>query len=441
MHRGYISVRSSMLLVCILTALALTACGPGTLVAGLEPTPTVTPLPTPVVHRYMNNEYGFTFRYPETRTLKEKDLITYVNDDYRLAFIYPSNWELEEVPGGESATAIHLTQGRLRLAIQFKRVEEATVLGPSGRPAGQIEERGTVTVLGRAIPRQVLVYGGKVKSVFLGGRFDDLELYAQLDAGVEAEIDFDAIEIPESAQSTLESILSSVTRTGELHSSAADIPTAQATETPTHTPTREPIPTFPHPPTTTPSPFTLSLETYEGEGFSFQYPANARLKSVAPTRSAWQVVSPATAEIHVIGPPVWVKPGDAAWAYRGPAYELIARTYENPKALDAESWARDHILASWQEARDRGRPWGSLPVSEEGDVDEDRVGRSIVAGQPAFWVSYFGFDSSIRAYHLTVDQKVLEVRFRLHPLENQPLATVQEDIYALVLGTFCLGPK
>jgi hypothetical protein len=80
-------------------------------------------------------------------------------------------------------------------------------------------------------------------------------------------------------------------------------------------------------------------------------------------------------------------------------------------------------------------------VSEEGDVDEDRVGRSIVAGQPAFWVSYFGFDSSIRAYHLTVDQKVLEVRFRLHPLENQPLATVQEDIYALVLGTFCLGPK
>lgn len=213
------------------------------------------------------------------------------------------------------------------------------------------------------------------------------------------------------------------------------------TETPTHTPTREPIPTFPPPPTKTPRPFTLSLETYKGQGFSFQYPANARLENVAPTKSAGQVISPATAEIRVIGPQVWIKPGDADWFYRGPAYELIVRTYENPEGLDAESWARNYILTSWQEASERHQPWGSLPVSEKGEIDEDEVGSSIVAGQPAFWVSYFAFDSYISAYYLTSNHRVVELSFRLYPLENQPLAMVQEDMYALVLGTFRLEGK
>jgi hypothetical protein len=56
------------------------------------------------------------------------------------------------------------------LAIQFKRVGEGTVLAPSGRPAGVIEERGTVAVFGREIPMQGLVYEGKVKLAFLGDR-------------------------------------------------------------------------------------------------------------------------------------------------------------------------------------------------------------------------------------------------------------------------------
>jgi len=214
--------------------------------------------------------------------------------------------------------------------------------------------------------------------------------------------------------------------------------TIQPTEISTPTPTRTPIPTLPPPPIKTSPPFTSSLETYEGQGFSFQYPANARLESVAPTRSAWQATSPATAEIHVIGPQVWVKPGDADWSYRGPAYELTARTYDNPEELDAESWARNYILTSWQEAREKGRPWGALPVSEKGEIDEDKVGSSIVAGQPAFRVSYFNFDSSISAYYLTSDHQVVELSFSLYPLENQPLATVQEDIYALILNTFHL---
>lgn len=382
MHKQTISLRNSLLVVSALMLLALTACGPETLVVGLEPTPTVTPSPTPVVRSYVNEAYGFTFRYPETWTLAEepqlitlsrgnltlhvaygwasnpgfspmsgrtgmpagdfiyggrvsflgqvvparileyerkakmviygetslvevgdlvfniwledvisadyaeldipqdvqveakeilasferieatgtpptstptpvpsteKDILTYVNDDYGLAFVYPSDWTLEEIPGDESPTTVHLTKDALRLTIQFKRVDESTVLGPSGLPAGEIEERGTVMILGREIPKQMLVYEGKVKSVFLGDRFDDLKLYVQLDDGVGAETGYDAIDIPDSAQSAMDAILSSLTRTGEQKSFGPD---------------------------------TLTYEnaTY---GFSFQYPASWTVEEVA----------------------------------------------------------------------------------------------------------------------------------------------------------------
>lgn len=214
------------------------------------------------------------------------------------------------------------------------------------------------------------------------------------------------------------------------------VPTLRVTSTPTETPTqmpptREPIPTFPPPPTKTPPPLTLSLETYEGQGFSFRYPANARLENVA-------AISPATTEIHIIGPQVWIKPGDADWFYRGQAYELIIRTYENPDGLDAESWARNYVLASWQEARERGRPCGSFPVSEEGEIDEGKVGSSAVAGEPAFWVSYFAFDSCTSTYYLTSNHQIIELSFDVYPLANQPLALIQRDVYALILDTLRL---
>jgi len=381
-----ISEAASALVVFALMLLALTACGPETLVVGLEPTSTVTPLPTPVVRSYTNDEFGFTFQYPETWTLAEepqlvtlsqstltlhiahgwasdpafspmagrtgmpagdiiyggnlfflgqtipargleyerkakmviygetslvkvgdlafsiwledvdgadyaeldipqdvqaeakeilesferieatgkppaltptpaaseapsteKDILTYVNDDYDLAFVYPSGWVLEEIPGGESPTTIHLTRDALRLAIQFKRAGEGTVLGASGRPAGEVEERGAMTIMGREIPKQVLVYEDKVKSVFLGDRFDDLELYVQLDGGVGAETAYEAIDIPESAQSAMDAIVGSLTRTGEQKSFGPD---------------------------------TLTYEN-TSYGFSFQYPASWTVEEVA----------------------------------------------------------------------------------------------------------------------------------------------------------------
>jgi len=171
---------------------------------------------------------------PTPTLVVEKDLVTYVNDDYRLAFIYPPSWELEEipagqeVPGGTSANAVHLTRDALRLAIQFKRVEEETVLGPGGRPAGEIEERGTVMLVGREVVKEVLVSEGKVKSVFLSDQFDDLELYVQLDDGVGAQVDYETVDIPAAAQSEMDAILGSLTRTGEAKSTGADVLTYES---------------------------------------------------------------------------------------------------------------------------------------------------------------------------------------------------------------------
>jgi hypothetical protein len=156
------------------------------------------------------------------------------------------------------------------------------------------------------------------------------------------------------------------------------------------------------------APFTHTLQTYRGPGFSFQYPAGARVERVDPRRMAWQRTSPATGEIRVTGPQVWIKPGDADWSYRGPTYELTIRTYENPAGLDAESWARDYLLDAWQEAQEQKRPWGALPVTEEGEIDEDKVSRVTVAGQPAFWVSYFTFDSTQPAYYVSAGQQIVE---------------------------------
>ena len=388
MYRQTISLRNSLFVVFVLAGLALTACGPETLVVGLEPTP------TPVLHSYVNDTYGFSFRYPETWTLAEKphlvqlsrgtvmlniahgwaskpglspmggrtgipagdlmyrgkvffmeavvpaevleyegkdkmvfyggtglvevddlvfsiwledresdyaeldipkerqaeakqilesferfeatgtppalaptatpaaeqvptpsadkDVLTYVNEDYQFAFLYPSSWELEEipagrqVPGGVAANAIHLTKDDLRLEIQFKRVGEAAALGPSGRPAGEVEARDSVTVLGQDVSRKVLVHDGMVKSVFLRGRFDDLELYVQLDGGVGGETANESIDIPDSAQSVLDAILGSLHRTGELKSFGPD---------------------------------TLTYEN-TASGFSFQYPASWTVEEV-----------------------------------------------------------------------------------------------------------------------------------------------------------------
>jgi hypothetical protein len=208
--------------------------------------------------------------------------------------------------------------------------------------------------------------------------------------------------------------------------------TPTPTETPTTTPTPEPRPGYAPPSEPTGSlPDALGLRTYDGPGFSFRYASNAQVETAEPE-------PPAITELRVAGPVVWIKPGDADWSYNGPAYDLTIRTFDNPEGLDAESWARQAVLERWEEARERNRPTGSLPVTEDGTIKEDEAGRHQLAGQPAFWVRYFQFDSVLIAFYLTAGDRVVELSFRSSPLPNQPLAAVQQDVTALLLDTFRL---
>jgi hypothetical protein len=108
------------------------------------------------------------------------------------------------------APAVLLHQGTLRLVISYKRPGESYVQGPSGRGAGEIQERGTVEILGREIPKQVLVYEGKDKSVFYRGAFENLELYIQLDDEPGPGFDYPVLEVPLETQIEVDEILRTI---------------------------------------------------------------------------------------------------------------------------------------------------------------------------------------------------------------------------------------
>lgn len=171
------------------------------------------------------------------------------------------------------------------------------------------------------------------------------------------------------------------------------------------------------------------LQTYVGKGFSFRHPANAQVQSVSSDPVARD-------EIHIVGPQVSIKPGDSDWVYTGPAYEMIIATFDNPDGLGAESWARNHILASWQRAKEQGEPIMGPPVSEEGKIIEQQVGRSVVAGESAFWANFLAGDSYRRTFFLSHNHQTVALSFYDYPLENQPLGEVQQGVYALIMGTF-----
>ena len=144
--------------------------------------------------------------------------LTYSNADYGFAFSYPPEWTLSEDPGGYevaggmASPSITLSRDTLRLRIQYQRPEEMTVLGPGGRPAGQVEERGTITFLGQSLPRNVLTFEGKDKSVFYGARLDDLVFYVQLDDDAGQGVEYGAIDLSVDVQAEVDQILGRFSR-------------------------------------------------------------------------------------------------------------------------------------------------------------------------------------------------------------------------------------
>jgi hypothetical protein len=145
---------------------------------------------------------------------------SYLSAAYGFAFRYPSAWALEERSPEEGVGGIMFSQSFLltkesyRLIIQYKSSAEDYGLGHPGMPAGEVEDRGTVSFLERDLPKHVLVFEGKDKAVFMGDRFEDLEFYIWLDEdpGPGSGKGYADLELPAELQAEVEQILASFER-------------------------------------------------------------------------------------------------------------------------------------------------------------------------------------------------------------------------------------
>jgi hypothetical protein len=138
---------------------------------------------------------------------------SYVNTDYGFSFRYPITWTIEEVPAREDergtwASSVKLTQGTLRLVVQYMRTTEDVLL-EGGFGAGDVVDRGTVTFMGQQVPKQALVFEGQTKAVFCASEVGELVFRVQLDDDPGEGVDYGTIDLPEPVQAEVDVILGS----------------------------------------------------------------------------------------------------------------------------------------------------------------------------------------------------------------------------------------
>lgn len=103
---------------------------------------------------------------PTLPAAAEDGLVTYTDETYGLSFQYPSDWTIQE----QGPRYVRLGQGSLSMYIGFMWLYESVDIRPqSGLPAGEFESRGTVTLLGQELSREVLVYAGMDRAVYYNG--------------------------------------------------------------------------------------------------------------------------------------------------------------------------------------------------------------------------------------------------------------------------------
>ena len=183
---------------------------------------------------------------PSPTDVPAVETLNYRDDKYHLAMQYPADWSLTETSfgAGANAHALRLEKEGWTLVIHYKLLWDKNSPG-GGLPAGDVVERGWATLLGRSVPQNFVVYGGKDKVLFYGDRFEDLEIYIRLDADFNG-IDYDAVEIPGFITDQAEKIAASIIRTGP--------------------PISPPVPTkTPIPPTPTPEPVPCNAISFQAD--------------------------------------------------------------------------------------------------------------------------------------------------------------------------------
>ncbi len=167
---------------------------------------------------------------------------------------------------------------------------------------------------------------------------------------------------------------------------------------------------------------SYGLQKYEGDGWLLLYPANATLEEVSET------------ELRILGPEVAIRPADMDFQVSGPAYWLDVATYDNPTELSPDVWAEQKILEDWQAIQAEGGP-NTLPVTEDGQLEASKLQMIQIGQLPAARVEFFGGDAILYHVYTGAGDIMIVFSFRAEIIENNPIALMQQDIYALIMNT------
>ncbi|NIN66658.1 MAG: DUF333 domain-containing protein [Anaerolineae bacterium] len=127
----------------------------------------------------------------------------YVNDQYGFSLDPSRDYAVE----GWDNHVLFKKPGYF-LMVGYTWADEEVAPFRTGMPAGEFEGAGTVAVLGTEIPRQVLIYEGKVKNVtYSPFQVGELQIYAWLDAETPEGSDYGEVDIPDELQDEADQIL------------------------------------------------------------------------------------------------------------------------------------------------------------------------------------------------------------------------------------------
>lgn len=147
--------------------------------------------------------YGGECKAGEYDTAPEPvDVPRYINEQYGFSLDPSPEYAIEE-----RDHQVLVTKPGYFLSVTYKRADEEVEPFRTGTPAGDFQDGGTVTVLGSELPKQVLVYEGRVKtvsyglfqagdllvSIWLDGEPPEGSDYAELDIPVEVQHEADQI--------------------------------------------------------------------------------------------------------------------------------------------------------------------------------------------------------------------------------------------------------
>jgi len=165
---------------------------------------------------------------PTPTPTHETKLNSYRDDRYRLKIEYPGSWNLSTLAAGRNigfdfaSKQVEFKLGDAKLVIQYKSPWENLVMEET-IPAGEIEIRHLVTLLGNEYPLKYILGNEGVLYEFFSAEFDDLEFNIHLETGRGV--------IPEGVQNEAEQIVASITRSGD------PIPSPTVSPTPAPKPT------------------------------------------------------------------------------------------------------------------------------------------------------------------------------------------------------------